>query len=73
MRMVVFNKYGNATVPDEVWEAQRKYFDVLKKYLDDMSILEVRAFIEYVDIKADMAAYIIRRQLKIRKEEQAKL
>lgn len=65
----MFDKYGNATVPEEIYRAQGEYWRVVKPFLDQLSIVEVRALIYYLDILPDVLCYIIKRQIDMRKEE----
>jgi len=68
--MSMFNEHGNVMeFPDDLFKAQQEYFNVLKKHLDQMTILEVRAFCYYINLNAEVAAYIVRRQLDMRKNE----
>lgn len=60
----MFNKYGNAFLPDEVHQAQLEYFSIIEKYLDKMSLLEARAFLWYINLDGLLAGYLLRRQSK---------
>jgi hypothetical protein len=67
----MFNRYGNIpTIPQEIRDAQYKYFETIKPYLDKMSIVEVRAFQYYTDISLEYSTYILTRQMIARKNKQ---
>jgi len=64
----MFNNYGNIPkFPQELYDAQQKYFNTIKPYLDKLSIVEVRAFQFYTDMSPLYSVYILTRQVDARK------
>ena len=60
----MFNEYGNIIkLPEDLQKAKCDYFKVVEKHLDKMPILEVRAFLWYINLDTDVAEYILKRQL----------
>jgi len=66
---IVFNEYGNPHIPTKLERAQIDYMNTLKPYLDELSIVEVRAVASYLGISTEIAFYIVCRQLDIHKAE----
>lgn len=70
---IVFNEYGNPNIPDKIYNLQNRYWSEIEPYLDELSIVEVRALGFYVaDMTVKMCEYILRRQMQMRKEERQK-
>lgn len=68
MKEIHFNEYGMIPeFPKEIADAQLKYWDVIKPYLDKMTMTEARAFLFYINFDADMSVYMIRRSMEKRK------
>ena len=68
MAEIHFDEYGLIPeFPEEIIDAQVKYWNIIKPYLDKMTMTEARAFLFYINFDADMSAYIIRRRVGKRK------
>lgn len=67
----MFDRYGNVpNLPEEIWEAKNRYFNVIEKHLNKMPIVEVKAFLLYINMEAEIAGYILRRQAALRRENE---
>jgi hypothetical protein len=64
-KIIKINEYGVITnFPQEICAAQYKYFDVIKPYLDSLSIVEVRTMEHYCTMDFCFAEYILRRNFE---------
>lgn len=64
---IVFNEYGNPKVPEILENARQAYVKAWEPYLDQVSILEVRALFMYIDVTSDLCGYILKRQVEQRR------
>ena len=55
--------------PEEINKARNAYWEVVKPYLDAMSMVEVRAFEYYINMDDCISGYLLRRASKMKKEE----
>jgi len=69
-KKIHFNKYGMiAEFPKEINDAQCKYWSVIEPYLNNMTPVEVRAFLFYINLDSEMSVYMIKRSIAERKRE----
>ena len=63
-----FNEFGMIPdYPQELIDAQMKYWDAIKPYLDSLSMTEARAMLFYINMDCEMSRYLILRGISVRK------
>jgi hypothetical protein len=69
MEKIVFNEYGNPKIPQEIFDAQNTYMGIIRPYLDNISLIEARAMLYFLNMDLHISEYILRRQVEVRKKE----
>lgn len=74
MEQITYNKYGNVKLPDEITESFKQIWSIIEPYLITLTVLQIRALMSDINLEFtnDFCAYILRRQMEQRKQENNK-